>query len=427
MEMKLSLFSKVGMFIVGLFLLLIPAIVAAESQKAPQGSPPIEQPLVREGTLALKLAPALGLGKAGSEAEAESLLSEKGILPRNGWIADYPATPDIIGELRKAAANAADAGNIPLGRTEALKRFDAVTAEVAMDIRPQEEDAIVSTGAEGEEAVAPTDINNYYYGVGPPVVTYYTPPEDFFYLYSWVPYPFWCNGFWFGGFFILNDFHRKVFVGRHHHKAFVSNHFRGGNGFTRIDPVARFHGRSNVGIGASGRINPVPVGGHGNMRSNLTATSGQASSSASRMSGRWGSDPRSRGNVGTYAPSSRGVSPTVRNRTYSNGHATSRSYGMPVSQGSQSSPGYVPARGYAIYRRGNSPVRSYSPPVGSYVPARSSGTSSGFTPAGGRTTSSHGGGTSGTSFHGGGGFHGGGMSGSSFRGGGGFSGGFGRR
>jgi hypothetical protein len=174
-------------------------------------------------------------------------------------------------------------------------------------------------------------------------------------------------------------------------------------------------------------MNAVPASGRSNMTSNSTVTGAQTTSGGSGISGGWWSGHRSRGNVGTYAPVSRGVSPTVRNRTYSNGHATSRSYGMPVSQGSRSSPGYVPARGYTIYRSGNSPVRSYSPPVGSYVPARSSGTSSGFTPAGGRTTSFHGGGTSGTSFHGGGGFHGGGMSGSSFRGGGGFSGGFGRR
>ena len=50
------------------------------------------------------------------------------------------------------------------------------------------------------------------------MVTYYAPPPDYYYLYSWVPYPFWCDEFWFGGFFILNDFHRSVFFdhGRFH-------------------------------------------------------------------------------------------------------------------------------------------------------------------------------------------------------------------
>ena len=62
--MKVSLLVKVATLIGGLFLLLIPAIAAAESQKAPQGSPPIEQPLVRQGTFAMQLVPALGLGKA---------------------------------------------------------------------------------------------------------------------------------------------------------------------------------------------------------------------------------------------------------------------------------------------------------------------------------------------------------------------------
>ncbi len=430
--MKGSLLLKVVTFIGGLLLLLVPAIAAADSQKATQGSPPIEQPLVREGSLALQLAPALGLAKTDSEAQAESLLSDKGILPRNGWIADYPATPDIIGELREAVGTAADAGKIPLNRAEALKRFDAVTAEAALNIRPQEEDAIVSTGAEGEYAVAPTDINNYYYGVGPPVVTYYTPPDDFLYLYSWVPYPFWCNGFWFGGFFVLNDFQRTVFVGHHHHhRAFVSNHFHGRHGFTRIDPVARFHGGSNVGVGAVGRINSVPAGGQPNMTSNLTVTGTQTTSGGSRTYGGLWSGHRSRGSGVTSAPISRGVGTTVQSGTYIRGHAASRSYGVPGSNRSHSSPGYVPERSYSTYRSGNSPVRSYSPPARSYVPARSSATSSGFNPSVGRTTSFHGSGISGTSSHGGTisgtSFHGGGRSGSSFHGGGGFSGGFGRR
>lgn len=423
--MKVSLLVKVATLIGGLFLLLIPAIAAAESQKAPQGSPPIEQPLVRQGTFAMQLVPALGLGKAGSEAEAESMLSEKGILPRNGWIADYPATPDIIGELRQSVDDAAGAGKIQLGRAEALKRFDGVTAEAALSIRPQNEDAIVSSGAEGEDAVAPTDINNYYYDVGPPAVTYYTPPEDFSYLYSWVPYPFWWGDFWFGGFFILNDFHRTAFHGHHHHHdhgKFVSNHFRGSNGFTRIDPVSRFNGRSNVPIGIGGRVNSVSAGSQVNTRSNMTPTGTQVFSGGSRSSGgRW-SGSWSRGNGGANSSIYRGDSPAVHSfTTNSRGNAPSRAYSFPASQGSSFSHGYVPVRSYSTFRNNNSPVRSNVSPAGSYVPSRSIGTSIG------RTTSFHGSGISGNSSHGGGSFHGGGMSGSSFRGGGGFSGGFGRR
>jgi hypothetical protein len=62
----------------------------------------------------------------------------------------------------------------------------------------------------------PDVVNNYYYDYGPPVVTYYAPPAPYYYLYSWVPYPFWWGpGVYFSGFFILHDFHRHVgFYGR---------------------------------------------------------------------------------------------------------------------------------------------------------------------------------------------------------------------
>jgi len=421
--MKAALVVKVAMFIGGLFLLLIPAIAAAESQKAPQGSPPIEQPLVREGTFALQLASALGLGNAGSEAEAESMLSEKGILPRNGWIADYPATPDIIGELRQSVSDAANAGKLSINSAEALKRFDGVTADAALNIRPQDEDAIISSGAEGENTVAPTDLNNYYYNTGPPVVTYYTPPDDFFYLYSWVPYPFWCDGFWFGGFFILNDFHRTVFVGHHHHhSAFVSNHFHGSSGFTRVDPVARFVGQSNVPVGVGGRTNSVAAGSQFNTRSGMTPNGTQVFTGSSRSStGRW-SGSRPSGGRGTGYSFYRGESSAVSSVTInSGGNAPSRAYSHPVNHGNSFSRGYVPAHGYSTFRGNNSPARSYSAPASGYVPARSFRTSIGS------TTSFHGSGMTGSSSHGSGGFHGGGFSGSSSHGGGGFSGGFGRR
>ena len=75
------------------------------------------------------------------------------------------------------------------------------------------------------EYTEPSVIDNYYYAEGPPVVTYYPPPWDYYYMYAWVPSPFWCSGFFFPGFFILHDFHRVVFV-RHRHPCVISNHFR---------------------------------------------------------------------------------------------------------------------------------------------------------------------------------------------------------
>lgn len=93
-----------------------------------ENPPPIEQQLVREGDFAVRLASALGISATDEEVEAESRLGEAGITPRNGWIADYPVTPDIICELQKAVGTAADAGKLSVGRDEALKVFYDVAA-----------------------------------------------------------------------------------------------------------------------------------------------------------------------------------------------------------------------------------------------------------------------------------------------------------
>ena len=194
--------------------------------------PPISQTLVREGDFAINLAESLRLGRPSNEAEAESLLSSAGISPKNGWIADYPVTPDIIGELQNSVGAAVYSGNLAMNKEAAMKALQDLNVQQGLP---------VSAGAEiqGTEAEPPPSygeysnpevINNYYYEQGPPVVTYYPPPPDYGYLYAWVPYPFWCSGFRFHGFFILNDFHR--FVHGHHGKGgFISNHF--------VDPKTR--------------------------------------------------------------------------------------------------------------------------------------------------------------------------------------------
>ncbi len=66
--------------------------------------PPVKQTLIPEGFFAIKLADALKLGPAETEAEAETTLTSLGIMPGNGWIADYPVTPDVLIELQNAAA-----------------------------------------------------------------------------------------------------------------------------------------------------------------------------------------------------------------------------------------------------------------------------------------------------------------------------------
>jgi hypothetical protein len=230
----------------------------AQSQQATGEQPLIAQPLVREGDLAIKLADALKLGTAANEAEAENMLVNAVVTPRNGWIADYPVTPDVIGELTKSINDAADSNLLKMGRAEALQAFQDVTAGVNLAVR---------AGTPGQTAPQSTThmaapdtgvINNYYYEQGPPAITYYSPPPDYVYLYAWVPYPFWGWNVWFPGFYILTDFHRVVHVhdrDRDHDRErvkVISNHFvdHRTNRVLRIDPVKRFNGRTFAGIGA---------------------------------------------------------------------------------------------------------------------------------------------------------------------------------
>lgn len=249
--MKRVTFRDVGVCFVSLLMLMIPATIYAQAEQAKPGPPAVAQQLVREGTFAVKLEFALAVGTTEDEAEAESRLGEVGVAPRNGWIADYPVTPDIIGELQRAVGDAAEAGKLSLARDEALKRLNDVAVELGLPVIPHADGKTYEGKPAGAENYPdPTVINNYYYTEGPPVVTYYAPPPDYYYLYAWVPYPFWCFGFWFPGYFILNDFHRTVFVNRR--VVFVSNHFNDVrvHRVFRIDPVSRFSGRTFAGIGA---------------------------------------------------------------------------------------------------------------------------------------------------------------------------------
>ena len=230
--------KKLLIIVMAFSLLLLPLGVYAQLDQN-STTPPVSQSLVPEGDFALKLVAALKLGTPGGEAQAEDMLSLTGITPKNGWIADYPVTPIIVGELQSTLAAAADAQKLPMGKDEALKAFQDVTAEFGL--------SVVSGGpgqvAEDQPQPNPTVINNYYDEEGPPIVTYYPPPWDYDYLYSWVPYPFWCTGFFFPGFFILHDFHRSIFIGHHHH--FITNHFIDPktHAVRAVDPTTRTMGR----------------------------------------------------------------------------------------------------------------------------------------------------------------------------------------
>ncbi len=100
------------------------------------GPPPSEQNLVREGVFAMELAEVLKIGEVKSEAEAEDKLTSVGIAPKNGWIADYPLTPAMVGELGNAVGEAADSGKIPMKREEAMRAFeDLVTSMESQSAR----------------------------------------------------------------------------------------------------------------------------------------------------------------------------------------------------------------------------------------------------------------------------------------------------
>jgi hypothetical protein len=253
-----SLF-RVFIFMLGV-LLLIPAAAIAQSEQTNVATPPIAQPLTREGDFAVDLTEAFKLGAAMSEAEAESALSSVGITPRNGWIADYPVTPDIIDEVQASISEAAASGKLFGGKDAAMAAFQEVIKGYDMPVRP----AVGQLPGEtpGTNYPESTDMDNYYSTEGPPVVTYYTPPPDYAYLYTWVPYPFWWSDFWFQGFFVLVDFDIRVHGHRHEHErrlgGFISNHYRDPRTgrMSRIDPTNRFRGGTFAETGDMQRARP---------------------------------------------------------------------------------------------------------------------------------------------------------------------------
>lgn len=83
--MKILSIRKSLMLLAVLLLLPWQSIQAVDMKSE---KPPIEQPLVREGTLALQLAESLKIGSSRSELEAENALADVGIAPGNGWIMD---------------------------------------------------------------------------------------------------------------------------------------------------------------------------------------------------------------------------------------------------------------------------------------------------------------------------------------------------
>ena len=237
---------------------------SAQAADMTSGKPPVQQPLVREGTFAMQLAASLKLGNPQNEVEAENALADVGIAPGNGWIMDYPITPDIAVELKSSISAAVDSKKLAMDKDDALRIFDKTLANSSLDVRPYTTGE--KYGSSNETQPDAQAVDSYYESSGPPVVTYYAPPADYYYLYSWVPCPFWWGDFWFGGFFILRDFHRVVIINKR--AVFISNHFNDieTHRAFRIDPVTRFKGRTFAGIGAPRNRTFIETGVSGSER-----------------------------------------------------------------------------------------------------------------------------------------------------------------
>ena len=217
------------------------------SQK--QQAPPVAQTLVREGDFAIKLAVELNLGNPENEAAAEDILARSGISPLNGWISDYPITPEIVGQIGDSITTASGEGKLSMSAGEATKGLYSLASQMNLPT-PAGQSAGTTvagktlSGTAPEENANPMVVNNYYYNEGPPIVSYYPPPADYVYLYDWVPYPAAWFGFWFPGFFICHNFTHTVFVtnvGFVTRTAIVSNRIidPATRTVTAIDPVVR--------------------------------------------------------------------------------------------------------------------------------------------------------------------------------------------
>jgi hypothetical protein len=135
------------------------ATVYPQSQQAATGVPPVSQPLIAEGDFALKLVTALKLGTPTTETEAESMLTSVGIAPKNGWIADYPMAPIIIGQVQDALVAAANAKKVPMGKNDALQAFRGLTTELGLVITPAPGEYAEGPPPASSEYVQPTVVN----------------------------------------------------------------------------------------------------------------------------------------------------------------------------------------------------------------------------------------------------------------------------
>jgi len=423
----------VSILVMGSALLLCAVDAPAAGQADPQLSP-VAPPIVRGGDFAVRLVEVMGLGQARDEVEAESLLTSKGVIPRNGWIADYPMTPVVMGELRDAVVAGSQSGALPISETSAATSFDGLALELGM--APDQAAGQAYASGASQDAEPPPPIASYgaypadydtYYNDGPPIYTYYAPPDAYYGLYDWVPYPFFFTGIGFSGFFILHDFHRHRhwdnhffghgFHGDRFHNRFVSNH--------HFDPV----------LGRTARVRPSTT-----FRDASRATTVEARRGGSLGNGARSLD-RNMGSRGTAVGEGRRDMLSSRGTERFQGRTVDRTFsGERVREGAGGSSrtfGGGDANASRSFRSfnggGGQAFRSF--PTFRGGDGNGFRTSQSFNGGGGNSfrsfhSSGSGGGGSFRSFGGGGGFSGrggGGFSGGGFSGGGGRGGGGGHR
>ena len=176
-------------------------------------------------------------------------------------------TPIIIGQLESAVVSAADSQELSLGKDDALKAYRDLTAEFGLNVVAETSGQYAENQPEGSDEYSNSpEITNYYDDEGRRL-SLTTPPPDYGYLYTWAPYPFWCSGFFFPGFFVLNDFDIIVVVdhdhhGHHHHHHVISNHFMDSKTHTvfRVDPTMKTIGKP---VNASVTRTPGLIGTRG--------------------------------------------------------------------------------------------------------------------------------------------------------------------
>jgi hypothetical protein len=216
--------------------------------------------VVLQGELAVHLAQALQLPEVADEDATDDTavraLTDRGIAPAQGWMTDYPVTPQIVAELRQTITDAASAGRLDMDPESAVSAFLEVIVELGL---PQPEEPAPAYADSGTPVVGyapacdPGMLDDYYVRYGLPYYTYCSPPVAYFYLYTWVPYRFIWHDHHHHGYFILKVVRVFPSHARPHHKYYKHR-------YSDRHPVER-HEPSHRSERRVIRIGPAPHAG----------------------------------------------------------------------------------------------------------------------------------------------------------------------